>query len=492
MRQYRLAEGVTLEEDKDGGILSIQYPRRIIRLSNNGVQALNQVCGQGIGFGEGDHKLAAFADDLENKGILIREFPGLPGEYIPFVSLIIPTYNRGKMLVSCVETLLVLDYPKEKLEIIVVDDASPISVDLVSYKPLVRVIRLDQNSGPGAARNIAVKEAQGEIIAFLDDDCLADKDWLKTLVACFHNTEIAAVGVRVESASLSRPLDKYEQVQSPLLMGDSQRKVRKGGSLSYLATCNLLVRKKSLVDLGGFDPLLRVGEDVDLCWRLLAKGEQIYYFPGGVVYHHHRSGLIQFLKRRYNYGQSEAKLQKRYPDERRRLVYFEGNLVIIALVAAMFFVTGLLQAFLTGLGLTLLNLIWHSLRKNKSVKLLNSKPINSKLINSKSRFWSILLAMLRSQGIAIYYYCQHFARYYSLPALIVALIGIPRLVPIFLSIHLLSSIINYKIKKPLLGAGNFIFYNFLENFSYQIGVYSGCIKESCWKPLTMSFIRADS
>ena len=482
MRRYSLAEGVTLEKDQDGGTLSIRYPRRIIRLSNNGVRAVSEVCGQGIGFEDGDHKLAVFADDLENKGILVRDFPGLTAEYMPFVSLIIPTYNRGKMLISCLDALLGLDYPQEKLEIIVVDDASTISVDIASYQPLVKVIRLNQNSGPGAGRNIAVNEAKGEIIAFLDDDCLADKDWLKTLVPCFHNTGIVAVGGRVESASLSRPLDKYEQVQSPLLMGDSQRKVRKGSSLSYLATCNLLVRKQSLLDIGGFDPLLRVGEDVDLCWRLLAKGEQIYYVPEGVVYHHHRSELIQFLKRRYNYGQSEAILQKRYPAERRRLTFFEGNLFILALVAVVFFMTGLLPAVLTGLSLTLLNLLGQSIGKKKSIKLIKPKP----------SLRSILLAMFRSQGTAIYYYCQHFARYYSLPAIIVAGVGIPQLILIFMSIHLLSSIITYKIKKPFLGFGNFVVYNFLENVFYQIGVYSGCLKEGNWKPLTMSFIRADS
>lgn len=487
MMQYRLAKGVDFQELDDSvagkkeGLLAIRYPQRIIRLSSSGVEALKTLCGQraGVAAGVMDARLRDFADNLENQGVLQRHFSNLTPAQLQSVSIIIPTYNRKTMLGSCLQSLIDLNYPKEKIEIIVVDDCSPEPVEIGNL-PMVKLIRMPQNSGPGAARNEAVRQAKGEIIAFLDDDCLADKDWLQALVPCFQEPDVAGAGGRVESAVLDISLDKYEQVQSPLLMGDNQRRVRKGSAVSYLATCNLLVRKESFLAAGGFDPELRVGEDVDLCWRLLLKGQRIYYMPGGLVYHHHRSRLIQFLTRRYNYGQSEAKLQKRYPGERRRLFLMEGNLLISAIALAVLFTAGLVTAIMTKLGLLVLNLFWQSIRKQKSLKR----------IDQKTDFRSIVYAQLRVQGTAIYYFCQHFARYYSLPVITAALVGIPGSAFGFAAIHLLSSVVSYKIKKPALKFGRFIFFNSLENLFYQMGVYSGCLTERNWRPLTMSFARS--
>lgn len=488
MSQYRLANGVTFQEnqDKTGGSLFIRYPRRIIHLSANGVEALKQLCRQFPVPVECDEKTAAFAVDLENQGILMRNFPRLADKDLPAVSIVIPTYNRQSRLTSCLESVLALDYPQEKLEIIVVDDSSPVPVDLEgileSVQPLLRLIRMPENRGQGAARNEAVKQAKGEIIAFLDDDCLASKGWLKALVPCFQHPDVAAAGGRVESANLARPLEKYEQVQSPLLMGGNQRKVRKGSALSYLATCNLLVRKKSLLSVGSFDPELRVGEDVDLCRRILERGELIYYLPAGLVFHHHRSELIPFLKRRFNYGQSEARLHTRNPKEKRMLVFFPGNSIILGATILTALLAGVLPALAAGMGLTVLNLFRQSVRKLQSIKSTECKP----------GIRQVLPAMLRSQGTAVYLYSQHFSRYYSIPATVIALFSFPRLVPLFLAIHLLPGIIDYKLKQPCLAPVYFICYHFLENLVYQAGVFRGCLSEHNWHPLTMDFIRADA
>jgi len=482
--RYRLANGVTLQENSDqpGGILSIRYPRRIIRLSPHGVSVVKQLCGQGAGPEGWDKKLADFAATLENQGILIRLFPKMADELLPVVSIVIPTYNRHKMLASCIGSLLALDYPKEKLEIIVVDDASPVSVDLACDQTFVRLIRLTENGGPGAARNEAVKFATGEIIAFLDDDCLAGKAWLRALVPCFQDPDVAAAGGRVESASLNRPLDKYEQYQSPLLMGDNQRKLRKGSSLSYLATCNLLVRKKALLAVGGFEPRLRVGEDVDLCWRLLEKGGGIYYIPEGVIYHHHRSELVPFLKRRFHYGQSEAMLQSRYLREKRRLFFFPGNGVILFIAILVGILAGVLPALAAGSGLAILNLFFQSVSKLKSIRSAGCKP----------GFRQVFLAILRSQWAGIYLAGQQFARYYSIPAILIALPVHPGLVPFFLAFHALPGIADYIMKKPSLAPGPFIFCHILDNTFYQAGVFSGCLKERNLRPLAVHFIRADA
>lgn len=284
------------------------------------------------------------------------------------------------------------------LEILIVDSTSPEPVALGDLRPFVHVIRLEENSGPAAARNAAIKIAKGEIIAFLDDDCIASAGWLKTLVPCFQYDDIVAVGGRVESAVLDNPITRYEQA-SPLLMGNHQRKVCKDSTLSYLPTCNLLVRKSSLLEVGCFNPGMRVGEDVDLCWRLLQKGGKIYYIPEGVVYHHHRSRLFSLLKRRLDYGQSEACLYERYPGDRRKVVLFPGNAVVLAAAMLTFTLRGLWPAAIIGIGLALANILIRSLLQFRRTTLLKNS----------TGFGEVFFALVRAQGTAIYLYSSSLA-----------------------------------------------------------------------------------
>ncbi|MCL4440143.1 MAG: mycofactocin biosynthesis glycosyltransferase MftF [Firmicutes bacterium] len=481
---YLLADGVTFRESlgNGGGTLTVRYPYRIIRLSRAGAKAIQLLCGPGDTKFTWDEKLAAFAAGLEDQGILTRSFPTLSDDRLPWVSIIIPTYNRPQMLDKCIESLIALDYPREKYEIIVVDDASPVPVDLGRYSRSVRLIRLARNGGPGAARNEAVRQAKGEIIAFLDDDCLAEKNWLRSLAPCFQYTDVAAAGGRVESAGLIRPLEKYEQVQSPLLMGNTLRKVRKGSSVSYLPTCNLLVRKRSVLAAGAFDPLMRVFLRSIVCWQILEKGEHIYYVPEGLVFHHHRSTLSPFLKRRYNYGQSEAKLQVRYPTEKRRLVFFPGNHAVFGITALISLTAGAGAGLAACVALVLANLVWQSLSKLHGIKAGECKP----------KFRQVFLATARSQGAAFYIYGQHYSHYYSGILTFLALFVSPGLALLLFGLHALPGIVDYKLKKPAMRVARFCFYHFLENAFYQAGVISGCLSEHNWRPMAMDFIRADA
>lgn len=483
MSLYRLANGVTFSENTpgQGGILSLRYPQRLLKLSGSGIKGIKALCQTEDPEPLLDEKLLEFAGQMEDQGIIERCFLPLSEEQLPTVSIIVPTYKRQKMLNSCLQSLLELDYPKEKLEIIVVDDASPEPVTLAGHHSSIRLIRLARNGGPGVARNEAVRQANGEILAFLDDDCLADSLWLKTLVRCFQFNDVAAAGGRVESADLTRPLEKYEQVQSPLLMGANQRKVRKASALSYLATCNLLVRKSAFSAISGFEPSMRVGEDVDLCWRLLSNSGKIYYIPGGLVFHHHRSELIPFLKRRLNYGQSEAKLQARYPNERRRMPFFPGNNLIPPVLVVAVLLRGWVFGLVAGCLLLAVNLLWQSLRKWLKIRTGNYEI----------GLWGVLRAAARSQGTACYLYSQHFSRYYSIPVFLLSLLVLPHLTPLAVVIHLLPSIVDYRLKRPDLSLGYFVFYHSWEDTFYQAGVLSGCLNEKNWRPLSMDFVKAD-
>lgn len=483
---YRLAPGVSFAHDNNGGTLKLSYPQRMIKLSKSGTFAFLKLCNEEPVEWVNVTQFTGFAEELENQGIILRNFPLLAEDELPQVTIVIPTYGRNERLRHCLDSILELDYPPARMEVIVVDDASPQAVELGEKYTGIKLIRLAQNSGQGAARNEAVRLAQGEIIAFLDDDCQAERGWLRALVPCFSFPDVAAAGGRVASADLSFSLQKYEEVQSPLYMGDEQRKVRKGSSLSYLATCNLLVRKETLLRIGGFDQSLRVGEDVDLCWRILAKQKTIYYLPQGLILHHHRSRLAPFLLRRFAYAQSEVELHDRYPQDRRRLLYYPGNGVVVGLGLAACILAGyingrmagLISGILVSIVLAILNLFWQTAIRKRSI------------IFGEISYQAVFTAQAKSQKTALYLFSRHFSRYYSLVAAILALFIDPPLAGLSLLIHLWPAVVDYRLKKPNLGWQSFLVFYSLENLFYQAGVLKGCLIRRNWSPLVMDIVRA--
>ena len=102
----------------------------------------------------------------------------------PFFSIIIPTYNRPKQLVVCLESLADLEYPRDCFEVLVVDDGSEISLEpvIAPFHKRINLTLLKQtNAGPAAARNTGARQAKGDFLTFVDNDCKPASDWLKVL-----------------------------------------------------------------------------------------------------------------------------------------------------------------------------------------------------------------------------------------------------------------------------------------------------------------------
>jgi mycofactocin glycosyltransferase len=188
---------------------------------------------------------------------------------------------------------------------VVVDDASP--------TPLPHsTIRHERARGPAGARNAGASRATTPLIAFLDADCRPSEGWLDPLLPHFADPGVVAVAPRIRSTAGTGLLARYEQARSPLDLGPLPAVVRPGGRVSYLPTAALVIRRETLCGIGGFDELLRYGEDVDLIWRLVALGHRVRYEPAGTVEHAPRPGLAQWLRQRYHYGTSAAPLADRH------------------------------------------------------------------------------------------------------------------------------------------------------------------------------------
>ena len=237
-----------------------------------------------------------------NRGVKMRE--------APMVSVVIPTYNRKDMLKECLDSLFNQTYPKDKYEIIVVNDGSTDGTEEVLKEyakkaPCAFKWLTQQNKGSYAARNLGIKNARGEIICFTDDDCIADKRWLEELVRGFTDGGIGGVGGRIIAYNPRKIVEEYDKM--------NQEEAIKGKFYpSFLITCNAAYRKDILENCGYFDTYFRSGGDVDMGIRVTWRGHKLKYAPDAIVYHKHRTTFMGFIKQQYAYGTGCSLLGKKY------------------------------------------------------------------------------------------------------------------------------------------------------------------------------------
>ena len=220
----------------------------------------------------------------------------------PFFSIIIPTYNRPVQLAACLEALCRLDYPRNHLEVIVVDDGSRTSLQPVVgcfFDQLDVTLLTQTNAGPAAARNSGAKRAKGGFLAFIDDDCTPLPDWLQKLANHFAETPDHAIGGRtlntvfenLYSATSQNLMDVGYAYHNPI-----------ASQASFFASCNLTVPATHFHSIGGFDITFKTSEDRDFCDRWRHHGFQMTYAPEVLVYHAHHLSFRTFLGQHFNYG----------------------------------------------------------------------------------------------------------------------------------------------------------------------------------------------
>ena len=215
--------------------------------------------------------------------------------------------------------------------LIVVDDASspPLTADTAA-----RIIRVQKNRGPAAARNAGLAEVTTPLVAFVDTDVDLEPDWLDTLLPHFGDPLVALVAPRVTSAQGSTTLARYESVRSPLDLGGQQGRISAGTRISYVPAAALVVRANALRAIGGFDESLRTGEDVDMVWRLIEAGYRCRYEPASTVRHRPRATLSAWVRQRIAYGRSAANLERRHPGSVAPLRMSGWSAAVWALVLA--------------------------------------------------------------------------------------------------------------------------------------------------------------
>ena len=466
---YRLADGISVKATPEGGVLLSSRPLRMLRL-NQSLLALARRLEEDW-LAPQTPAESSVLETLAKRGFVQRRRPPLhPGaEQLPTVSVVIPVKDRADELRNCLTSLHMLNYPRHRLEIVVVDDGSSDNSAAVARElGAVLVESGAVGGGPALARNRGAQSASGEILAFIDSDCIASPQWLVELLPVFAEANVAAVGGLVDGMYDDSALDRYEAVMSSLNLGGREMSGSAGDDTFYLPSCNLLVRKQAFMAANGFRTALQVGEDVDLTWRLRDAGWQIVYLPEGTVCHAHRSKLWPFMKRRFDYGTSEGLLKQLHPGRGKKMV----------LPAVLTVILGLLVGALVARSLLLLPLA--------AAVLLADTALATRKIRAQQfpfTLLQILLARVRAVGSLSYYLGYHLLRYYLLPFLLVALFYPPAGV-LLLGVAGGVGLVDYRVRKPRMSLPAFYLYHFLEQLAYGTGVFWGCLRMksfSCYR-----------
>ncbi|MCS7090196.1 MAG: glycosyltransferase [Verrucomicrobiota bacterium] len=240
-----------------------------------------------------------------------RQAPRFPLSRWPKVSVVVASFNGARTLEACLASLLRIRYPD--YEVILVDDGSAdATAEIGARFPSVRVIRHKHNLGLSAARNAGIAAAAGEIVAFTDDDCQADEDWLYYLVQALLESEAVGAG----GPNLLPPEDSPVAAAVMASPGGPAAVLLTDRLAEHLPGCNMAFYKWALEAIGGFDPVFRkAGDDVDICWRLLQAGYRLVYAPSACVWHHRRSTVRAYLRQQAGYGEAEALLMRKHPEQ---------------------------------------------------------------------------------------------------------------------------------------------------------------------------------
>ncbi len=222
----------------------------------------------------------------------------------PRVSVIVCSYNGGKTLERCLESLKAVDYPD--FEVVLVDDGSKDNTpEIAARHPWIVSIR-QENLGLSYARNVGGHAATGEIIAYTDSDCMADPDWLYYLVQTLTGGTYAGVG----GPNISPPAEDWIQACVSAAPGGPSHVLLTDVVAEHIPGCNMAFYKWAFEKIGGFDPEYRkAGDDVDFCWRLQQEGQVIAFSPAAIVWHYRRFTLKAFRKQQEGYGEAESMLR---------------------------------------------------------------------------------------------------------------------------------------------------------------------------------------
>jgi len=232
----------------------------------------------------------------------------------PNVSVIVCTYNRANSLARTLEALAHQTYPKDKFEVIVVDDGSAdetrqICKKMQNSRLSFTYHRLGTNRGLSAARNTGIKKATADKLLFTDDDCIPAPTWVEKLSAALSD------GRHIVSGAVGTRLKPYAKLCHNISAFYGVMPSQKEGPRKLIAGANMGFSRLVLEELSGFRTAFRIGDDSEIMLRACKAGHEAYFTPNALVMHDpDRTTLSSIMRYSAVHGAVSVRLRNQYKD----------------------------------------------------------------------------------------------------------------------------------------------------------------------------------
>ncbi len=244
----------------------------------------------------------------------------------PAVDVIIAARDEAGRVGACVDALRRQDYPGP-LRICVVDNASTDTTACVAAAHGAEVLP-EPRRGRGAARNAGLRATHGALVAFLDAHVVVGADWVRRLAGRFDDPRLGGCQGRTDHRALDARVQRYlERSPAQSAERDAANSVRGERDLfPWLSTGSCMYRRAALEGVGGFDERLVACEDVELSWRIIARGYRLGYVEGAPATHYEGRSWLRFVTKGFWYGRGAAQIEALYLSHGARTTFRDVHL----------------------------------------------------------------------------------------------------------------------------------------------------------------------
>lgn len=267
----------------------------------------------------------------------------------PFVSIVIPVRNGESYLEKCLEALGMLDYPKDRFEVIVADGLSEDNSREIAHKYNIKIINNKKKTSI-AGRNIGFKHTRkGELVGFLDADSIVSPDWIKNSIKYFKDRKIGGISgpilIPEEQNCFAKATDFIMQLVTSLRNLVNSDSI----GIEHIPTCNAVYSRKALAEVFPIDETLIAGEDIMIGYYVRKRGYKLLPVSDVCVWHYRREKYLELWKQMCWYGVTRAQIFKRLQTP---LGFLIVSICIVSFLFLFIYPSVSLLIFILGLLLT--------------------------------------------------------------------------------------------------------------------------------------------
>lgn len=257
----------------------------------------------------------------------------------PLFSIVVPVKNSAEIMKNLLKSISLLNYPKEKIEVVVADGMSTDGTKEMAEEFGAKVV-LNNKGTVSPGRNVGFTASKGDFIAFTDADCAVDRNWLVESVKYFEDKAVGCVGgpnyVPDEESAFGKAIGFTFQLFSFASGSVHCRELKRAKEVKSIPGCNAIYRRSALERVMPVDETLLTCDDTELNLRIRELGYKLLYAPDVFVWHHRRQSVKGLWRQIYRYAIGRLQFGKRRPGQ-LNFVHIAGGLSLIILPLLLLF-----------------------------------------------------------------------------------------------------------------------------------------------------------